>query len=158
MFNKDEYTNNVVKEVEPIFNNKGYKSRFIQLTKPNTHISLYKVDVKLIKGTQKVSEVLPQIEYSYHTYGNYNLDNFIEEMFAKSSLNSTEYFVMEKENENNEIVSFLGILHCFYNVESNLDYGNISYYFFEVSDLRYRAIATVGFEKDFIHSLLSKNS
>lgn len=150
-------------------NNQGYNSRNIQLTKPDTHIAIYTIDVTYApNSTNVIQEAIPHIQFPIYVDKDYNLDNIIQENFDGGYLNYEQmvYYLMEETNENDKIISLLGMLYCtdcakrleiFLNGGVR-DYERGTYedrpiYYFDCAEWDYRVRATRAFGKDFVYPI-----
>lgn len=137
--------------------NQGYRSKNIQLTRPDTHLAIYYIDVKYDTtedGHKTVASARPIMQYPIYVYEDYNLDEFIKGDFEWQVLDYKKrvYYVME-ENEDDEVISLLGMIYCVPESEPSFDSTGEAYFYFDDAEWDYRVEATVAFGKDFVYPI-----
>ncbi len=145
-------------------NNQGYNSQNIQLTKPDTHIAIYTIDVIYAPNSITIiQEAIPHVQFPIYIDKDYNLDNIIQENFEGGYLDYEKrvYYLMEEDNETDKVVSLLGMLYCTpkaHRVESIIHGDTNGYepkpmYYFDCAEWDYRVRATRAFDKNFVYPI-----
>ncbi len=135
-------------------NNQGYNSQNIQLTKPDTHIAIYTIDITYAPNSTKViQEAVPHIQFPIYVDKDYNLDNIIQENFDDGYLDYEQrvYYLMEETNEDDTVINLLGMLYC--NEVRDLERPAFGKFYFDCAEWDYRVRATRAFGKDFVYPI-----
>lgn len=134
-------------------NNQGYNSKNIQLTKPDTHIAIYTINVTYVPNSSNIIETAtPHIQFPIYVDKDYNLDKIIQDNFDDGYLDYEKrvYYIMEEDNETDEVISLLGMIYC--NSKDTED-GIFVKYYFDCAEWDYRVRATRAFGKDFVYPI-----